>query len=58
MILLELLANLLSLLIGLALISGALRDKRLGFYPKWIWIGEIIGGIIISLYGFAVWFIV
>lgn len=58
MIILKSLANLLILFIGLATISSALRDKRLGFYLKWIWIGELLFGIATSLWGFTVWFIV
>ena len=59
MIILKILCNLLFLFIGLGTISVALRDRKIkiSWYPKWLWILELIVGIIASLHGFTVWFV-
>lgn len=57
MIILKTLCSLSFLLLGLGAISVPLRDKRIGWYPKWLWILELIVGIVMSLLGFTVWYV-
>jgi hydrogenase/urease accessory protein HupE len=57
MIILKSLCSLLFLLLGLGVISAALRGRRISWYPKWLWILELIVGIVMSLLGFRVWFV-
>lgn len=57
MIILKMFANLIIFLIGLEFIVSALRDKKSNYYPKWLWICQLIVGSIGSLYSFSVWFI-
>jgi hypothetical protein len=56
MIILKIICNLSFLVLGLGAISVALRDKRISWYPKWLWILELIAGSVMSLYGFTIWF--
>lgn len=57
MIILKTLCSSLFLFLGLGAISAALRDRKISWYPKWLWILELIVGIVMSLFGFTVWFV-
>lgn len=57
MIILKILCNLSFLFLGLGTMSVALRDRKISWYPKWLWILELIVGIVASLHGFTVWFV-
>ena len=58
MMLVNLFLNILVSTFGICFIIGAHRDIKRNWYPKWIGILEIITGIFVTIWGFAIWFMV
>ena len=58
MIFLKILLNVWVLFVGIGFFFVAKRDLERKWYPKWVSIIEIIGGILLVVWSFSIWFFV
>lgn len=52
----NIIANLISLFVGIMFIMAGKRDKNSNYYPKWLYLYDYFAGIVVILIGFSIWF--
>ena len=57
MILVNLFLNMLMSTAGIYFVVSGYQDIKRNWYPKWMCVLEIVGGIYLTIWGFTIWFI-